>query len=349
MRINSISASRQKTYEKCQYKYLLTYCLFTCQQCKETFYDVEFKDDKCPYCKSESIKKIEMKSNWGAAHGTALHWILENYANACRGTFEDGSIITDEDKQWMLDWQNQIGEIYKRGHKHQNNPKFSILDLAKPKDFNNVDKICQSCPFFKNKICEIAGINPDDMDGCPRQLYADSINLMTAHMSRMDKIYKKKKILGVEAAFTLDLGCIDEAKNPMKALGFMDFVYEVDKETIEMIDYKFGAHTQTYDEVYNDIQAKIYSVALKQLFPGYETYLLTFDYMRGQPVTVTYCQEQDDKTKEDLIKTWVKIQEPQSVSRNLGWWCNAMCDKKLCDREWPKFKQKFAEKDENAY
>lgn len=285
-----------------------------------------------------------MKSNWGAANGTALHWVLENYANACRGTHEDGTIVSKEDSLWMLDWKANILNIFERGHKHQTDKSFSILDLAKDKDYVAKPKNCQTCPYFKDNICNIAKENVDTLRGCPKYLYEDNLDLLSCFMKRMKKIYTKGKILGVEAEFDIDLGQNDIHGTPMHVLGFMDFIHEYDSETLEMIDYKAGSHTQTYDEVYNDIQARIYSLALRQKYPQYQNYMLTFDYLREKPVTVTYTPADDEVTKQRLIEKWTQIAAPQNVNRSIGWWCKAMCDKAKCDIEWPKFVEKFSKK-----
>lgn len=344
MKITSISASRQKTFDKCTYKYLLTYCLFICNDCSNTFYDVEIiQDKKCPYCKSDKTNKVSMKSNWGAAHGTALHWVLEEYANGHRGFGEDKVPFSKEEIKNKLDWKNNINEVYKRGASFQPDKTYSILDIAKEKEYHVIEKNCNSCSLFlaKDSICSITNEKVDTMPGCPKPLYNGSIELMTEFLQRMDEVYKTKPILGVEAEFVIDLEQKDIHGTTMNALGFMDFIYEVDKDTIEMVDYKAGAFIQKYDEVYNDIQARMYSVALRHLYPGYQNYLLTFDYMRGQPVTVTYTKDDDDVTKNKLIDKWKQIAAPQNISRNIGWWCKAMCDKQLCDKEWPKFVSKF--------
>lgn len=347
MKINSISASRKKTFEMCQYKYLLTYSLYFCDDCGTSLYDNEFtKDKECTACHSKNISKPEMKTNWGAVHGTALHWVLESYANGRRGFTEDGVKLSESDIHWMTDWKKNIDGIYLRGAPFQDKKEFALLDIAKPKEYHEVEKECQSCPLFNkgSNTCGITKDNVDDMPGCPINLYNKSHELLDEFMTRQQHIYEPNLIKGVEAEFTIDLGQKDMVNNPMIVKGFMDYVYVLDDKTIEMVDYKAGAKTQDYNEVYNDIQAKIYSIALKSLYPGFDDYLLTFDYFRGKPITVSYSEKEDNETKDILIETWKRIVAPQNVQRSIGWWCNALCDKKLCDKEWPKFLNKFKDK-----
>lgn len=316
MKINSISASRQKTYELCKYKYVLNYCIYECKSCTKLVYDVEFIIPKqCPHCKSNEISKLETKSNFGAEHGTGLHWVLECYANAIRGSLEDGTKLSPKDIKWMIDWRKNIDNVWKKGPKFKDDPNYQLISFAKA--------------------------NED-----PKELKLKSVELVEGYLNRQGHIYKKDLILGVEAEFEINLGEIDVHGSQMVAKGFMDYVYKIDDESIEMIDYKFGKKTQNYDEVFADTQSKIYSMALRHIYPGYKNYYLTFDYMREKPITVCYTDDDGEQTKKHLIDAWKRIAEPnQRIDRNVGWHCNAFCvGKDTCNKLWADFQSKFGRK-----
>ena len=254
-----------------------------------------------------------MKSNFGAEHGTGLHWVLECYANGIREKEEDGTKLTKKQIKEYLHWRENVEDVWRPNPKFKEGKEFNLLNLVKK-------------------------------DEDPDKLKIESFNLIEEYLARQSSIYVPEKILGVESEFNIDLGEVDMLGTKMLAKGFMDFVYKINDDSIEMIDYKFGKKTQTYDEVYSDYQSKIYSMALRQLYPGYKNYYLTFDYMRGKPISVCYTDDDGVATKKDLIEKWKQIVRPQVITRNIGWHCNALCDKKLCDREWPLFQNKFGGK-----
>jgi hypothetical protein len=356
MDIRTISASRIKTYDMCRYKYVLNYMFFVCDECKESFYSNEMAGmEACPYCKGTKYHKPEMKSNWGAEHGSALHEIIENYALAIRGTYEDGKLIDNVDKLKWLDWPERLKDIYKRNAKGK-----ALYDIAKPKDVADSTKWCKGCTSKKkNALCLITGETLLDMQskgcqGCPQSLYEESVALFTKYINRYDPILKQRKILGVETEFTLDLGLIDIHGNPMKSFGYIDLITELDSETIELIDHKFGSWVPTFEEFIEDIQVKMYSMIVRSLFPQYKEYIITFDYARKNPLSYCFEPEDEEKTKQELIAKWKEIAAPQLIRRTIiqgdgknpdsSWKCKAMCDVKICNKEWPKFKDKFGVK-----
>lgn len=358
MDIKSISASRIKTYQHCQFKYILNYMLKECKDCGETFYTPEMHDDNCPHCGSENFGRVSMRSNWGAVHGTALHQVMENYALAIRGTREDGTPVTEEEKEQWLNWEEEVRKIYFRGTDNgQTDPDFAIYDLAKPKDVNNEDKWCENCKTRKeNALCYVTGETLREMQargcqGCPEGLYEESMELMAKYVARYKPVLHNRKILGVEAFFDLDFGVIDIHGNPVRSIGYIDLVTELDEDTIEVVDHKFGAWVPSFEEFHEDVQVKLYSLAARQLFPGYKEYIITFDYARKNPLSMAYTPEEDAETKKYVINQWEKIAGPQRVKRTMvqgngrdpesSWKCKVMCCTETCKKQWPIFKEKF--------
>jgi len=345
MKINSISASRAKTYDTCSFKYLMTYHLYKCEECGETFYDKEMNDKSCPYCKYAKVSKISMKTNWGAVHGTALHWVLEQYVNALRGHLQDGTKMSQKDIRYYLNWRDRVADIYKVNPPFQENITFELLALAKTKEYNDIVKDCKNCPLFKAKKCSITAKAPEEMPGCPKNLYEESLMLVEKMLRDLDDVFKNAKILGTEQSFEIILN--DSSGVERKINGIIDLVAQTDKDTIELYDYKFGNHAQSYDEVATDIQAKLYSIAAKKLYPGYTNYILNFQYVKAQPIVISFSDKEDEETINFILTKCQEIAaEQQKIERisnkpETFWKCKYLCDSALCNIEWGKFVKKF--------
>lgn len=356
MDIKSISASRIKTYEHCKFKYIINYMLYECLDCDETFYTPEMSEQACPYCKSKKFQRPELSTNWGAVHGTALHFIMENYATAIRGIHEDGKVVTDEEKTTFLDWETAVANIYKRGTANgQNSEDFAIYDIAKPKDVERKSSWCNTCSVDSDKPCEITGetlktMNNHGCKGCPKELYNKSMTVMKKYIQRYDKLLRSRKILGIEKAFNLNFGKDVNGKDIIST-GFIDLVTELDSDTIEIIDHKFGSWVPSFEEFSDDIQVKLYALVAKEVFPEYKEYIITFDYVSKNPLSIAFTPSENEETKQDIVAKWNQIASPQNVTRTIidgngkdpttSWKCKAMCDVKICCSEWPKFKEKF--------
>jgi hypothetical protein len=330
-----------------------------CQDCEATFYTVEQSDDKqCPHCESENFGRVALRSNWGAVHGTALHQIMEDYALALRGTCEANKEVTKTNTKKWLNWKLALKKAYKRGTDNgQKDPDFAIYDLAKPKDVADPEKWCVSCQSGKeDALCKITGETLSDMqergcNGCPNDLYNGSVKLMDKYIARYDPILQNQKIVGVESFFDIDFGEVDCHGNTMRSIGYIDLVVELDKDTLEIRDHKFGMWKPSFDEFCEDIQVKLYSYAARKLFPGYKEYIVTFDYARTSPLSYSFTAEEDETTRQKVVDKWHQIAGPQMVRRTMvqgngkdpesSWKCKVMCDAQVCKKQWPIFKEKF--------
>ncbi len=293
MRIPSMSASRIKTWRQCRFKYYMNYVL-----------------------------KLDMGTNWGAQHGTAIHHVLERYANGER------------------DWRKLLLKAYQEIDSRRNT---YILQHAKAVDYDKVKKKCSTCPHNNNGVCLLEQKSAIDLPGCGRLLYGRSELLLENYFDQYDDIYDKEQI-GVEYEFKLNLG------DHRNTLGFMDYIYRTTDGMIHMIDYKSSKKyeaTQNHDAVKKDIQAKMYAWALNELYPG-ETTMLTFHYFMNRPITVFYNSAEIESIRQELIETWDQIEkfEEQNLTRLIdthgGKWapneCKYLCDQELCRNEWGKFK-----------
>lgn len=309
MYISTVSPSRIKTYDQCLYKYYLNY----------------HTDE-------------ELKTNWGAMHGSLLHNILEAYVE---GTLTD-----------CIDalYRGYRGEFEHPGRSGEMETMESPLGWAKPRDFAEKKAYCDSCPQAdKNGTCRISGESLDDLSGCPKSLFAESVDLMEKMKRNYAKIWPKvlrdkdtDAPIGVEYEFFVPIPGTN-----VLFKGFADLVIEHDEDTIEIIDYKFGTWTQDEDECRQDIQVKGYSWAARQEFIhdingrgyNYKYVILTFDYARDIPITLTFTEEEDERTARELEFKVKEIQQTTRISRvtdspDRNFKCKYLCDLAVCKRTW---------------
>jgi hypothetical protein len=300
LKLERISPSRIKTFDACLFKYWLTYCTDN-----------------------------EMKSNWGGAHGTAVHDILEYYANG-------------SDTNW-----------YKRLLDAYNGP--DLLRWAKPKEYNDVKPDCDDCEYSTGHDCRISGELLDELTGCPKKLFEGSVSMISETINRYEDIWKKVlrdpdgNIIGTEYNYEIPLRGTD-----VRMIGIMDLVVEEDPETIHIIDYKAGKMTQSFQQCRDDIQVRMYSLASRREFIddinnkgyNYKNIMLTFDYFQSRPITIAFSEEEDNQTEHEVIAKTYEIKQTDTIKRvpNIrtdadfekrgAWKCKYLCDIEVCKREW---------------
>lgn len=137
-------------------------------------------------------------------------------------------------------------------------------------------------------------------------------------------------IIGIEKEFEFDLGIT-------RVKGFMDLVLEIDKETIEVVDYKTGNSKLNMNAAMKDVQVLLYHLAAQYLFPAYKYVLVTLDYLRGAPVTVALQDKHDNSIRRILTSTWHQIRNcksPDRIKDGDNWVCKYCCDRTKCDEYW---------------
>jgi hypothetical protein len=122
-------------------------------------------------------------------------------------------------------------------------------------------------------------------------------------------------ILGVEKQFELKIDRPGFENFGIR--GTIDLITERSPEVLEVVDYKTGERKDwiTGEEInettlINDIQFRIYDLAVRRMYPGYKHYEYTMFFTReGGPFTVTF-------TDEDRKKTWDIIYNAQRDIRH---------------------------------
>lgn len=320
LKLKNISPSRIKTFLDCLYKYWLTY----------------HTDE-------------ELKSNWGAAHGTLIHDILENLSN-------------ENDTDWMDRlYRGYNGTLETLDRHGEPEVMESPLVWAKPVDFQEKRPYCDTCPYAVNGECSISKEPLDNLTGCPRALFDGSINMLNRvivdYQSKWLNILRDANGVPVGTEYKYEVALPGRPDVPM--IGIMDLVIEEDPETIHVIDYKAGKHTQNFQECCDDIQVKMYALACEREFVWdvndkgyrYKNVILTFDYFRASPITVAFSPEENAKTERFVVDMINKIESTDWIRRvvrsdhemdtktrfgQVGFKCKYLCDTAVCKRTWDK-------------
>lgn len=163
--------------------------------------------------------------------------------------------------------------------------------------------------------------------------------------------YQLPQVVDAERWFALELPgeewqCLDKDGKPHQfaVRGFIDLVHELDKEMIEIVDWKTGARKNFYTQesidettLMRDIQARLYHLAAYFLYPKYKNILITFYYTNdGGPITIALSQEDLAMTIAALHRFFTTIRKDTLIRRN-RWWTCRMCNfnnNGMCHRIW---------------
>ncbi len=133
--------------------------------------------------------------------------------------------------------------------------------------------------------------------------------------------------------------------NGVPVSGAIDKIVEIDKNTLEIRDYKTNKMAMTSNEALYDIQISMYDSVARKLYPSYDTVILTWDYLRQNmsPLRIIKTAEQRSTFLEYLKALYDKILRTKEedlkprINKFCGW-----CDyNKLCPA-YEEFLEKMA-------
>lgn len=339
MYISTISASRGNTYLDCPFKYFLTYEVYICNDCGEPTYiselqhlNISLNDKIClnPDCGGRSLSKLHLPSNWSGMNGSIIHKVLELYACARKEGKQD----------WRLNWRENFIDAYFGKLEGFRTPS-EIFDImwATTKNQKLILPIehCSECIYG----CNTSIVGPH----CPKRLFDQSIEMISEAIERYDYLFREQ-CLGTEREFKIPLG---EYKGLSIIIhGFIDIIFGLSDEIVEVVDYKSGSYTKNSQELMDDNQAGIYSIAAKHLYPKHKCHFLTFDYFVRSPVSVTFSDEDDERMRQRVIKIFQQIVDNKSPRRiplnrdgSLFYKCQYLCHRPTCDKHWTIFQKRY--------
>lgn len=123
----------------------------------------------------------------------------------------------------------------------------------------------------------------------------------------------------------------------LKLKGTIDLVVEVDENTIEIRDYKYGRmfnwgqnKPKDYESLQKDKQLMFYYYAAKKIFPQYENIMITIIFVRdGGPVTVCFDDSDYNEVESMVKETFLKVknnEEPRLLDPTYrDHRCNKFC------------------------
>lgn len=175
------------------------------------------------------------------------------------------------------------------------------------------------------------------------------------------------KVLSGEQWFELEMPgeewkCLDQdgKTHQFTSRGYIDLTHEIDKDTIEIIDWKTGNRKSFYtqepiDEItlMEEIQPRLYHLAAYFLYPQYKNILITFFYANdGGPVTIALSQDDLTMTIASLHRFFTTVKKDTLIRRNRSWRCKNMCSfskNDICTKVWSDICTMGSEYCENRY
>jgi len=281
---------------------------------------------------------VEMPQNWGAANGSLLHEVLEEYATGLRKDWQNNLI---EKFCHLINDKNTWDYIYRfsKGQK-----------LSVGSEIAHAKRSCGTCPYGEkqadgmNIFCKAMGKNTNEFRGSPKKMIDDTFELASVIFDNDYNPIDDAKVLAVEQEFKITF------PNGVPVWGFMDLISEIDENTIEIRDYKSAKRVPTDQEIldnklHNDIQMQIYYVACKYMCDNniapfsdkYKNIYVTIHFLRKSPVTIAYNSLDYVKILDIMYKEKERIlsmEKPMPLGmmgKDKFWICN-YCNIEACQR-----------------
>ncbi|MNS51594.1 PD-(D/E)XK nuclease superfamily protein [compost metagenome] len=195
----------------------------------------------------------------------------------------------------------------------------------------------------------------DKADITDLQFYKDGFDILE-NFRLMNTKEESNVPLGYEYAFAIDIvtgasydaSVVDFELNPegskefLKMLedldtpiiyGFIDRIcYDIETDTLRIIDYKTSRVAMSQYESDSDIQMSMYALVAKYLFKDYEKVQMELHYVReGNVVTTTRTAEDLDIFRDWLISIFYKIRNDNEHKATLNGYCGWCEAKDVCD------------------
>ncbi len=310
-RSDYLSASRIKTLRSCPMKFYLQYV---------------------------SPDKPVMPDNWGAANGTLLHEVFEDYASGERRDWRVN--LMEKFRRYMAD-NNILDSVFK----FTKGVKTSVEDNIKA-----TKRSCHACPFAQIMAdgqtvhCNAVGKTTTEFVGTPRKMLEDTIKLAEAIFDDDFNPIDEMKVIGIEQKFDITF------PNGVRTFGFIDLVSEISEDTIEIRDYKSAKRVPSDKEitegwVAKDIQMQMYFAVTKYMCDNnippfkdtYKNIFVTIHFLRKCPITMTYSDGDYRRILDKIAKAKQHILEvekplPKGMwGRDKFWICN-YCNVEACEK-----------------
>lgn len=176
--------------------------------------------------------------------------------------------------------------------------------------------------------------------------YKFCINCINTVIDTMFNPYKLN-VLSCEKRFKIPIPGKEWNHNnkQFEIRGTIDMIHELNKDTIEIVDWKTGkrknwatSKDKDFYDLMTDIQPRMYHLAASILYPQYKNIIATFYYINdGGPVTLPFSSDDINKTLSYLWSFYKKVRKYKTLKRNLTWKCDKFCTfgrNGICNRIW---------------
>lgn len=138
------------------------------------------------------------------------------------------------------------------------------------------------------------------------------VNIFISNPIYINKLYAVEKKFNCK--LTKDIDVFIE--------GRIDSIYVNKKENkLIIVDYKTGKNKLTEESICEDIQVKIYSVAVLFIYRFYYKNVdFVFHYLRDN-TKIRYSVKEPEKYIKDIIEIILRILSDKEFKRNVGQWC----------------------------
>lgn len=248
----------------------------------------------------EQVLELPSKGGKKAMLGTIVHHVLELMAKGKKLGHSEGFIF-DHIKLLDICWNRYCKE----------NQEMALKGADKKFCLKSIEKVLDS--------------------------HYDPRKLNVLHTEKQFRIPLESKDFSFEfydiLKGTVEKGCYE-------IRGTIDLITQVDKDTIEVIDWKTGSRKcwntgeeKEFDYLQSkDIQLRMYDLACYFLFPEYKNRMLTINFINdGGPFTVTFDDESRKETLNIIKNMFKTISWNQLPSRlketkaSESWKCKSVC------------------------
>lgn len=157
----------------------------------------------------------------------------------------------------------------------------------------------------------------------PEDLYLLGVKLVyTSFIKGYDRT---SKVLDVEKRFEIPI------TEHVSIKGFIDKVIEIDKDTIELIDFKSG---QPKNEIacQEEYQPYFYKIAAKILYPNYKYHIFSFHFLKNRKIiTVDKSQEELDQFLKFIVAQGIAMLKitKENATCTKSFKCTRFCQARL--------------------
>jgi RecB family exonuclease len=132
--------------------------------------------------------------------------------------------------------------------------------------------------------------------------HKDGLVMLRRWYDRQD--WSERTVLMVEQKMRFEL---PTSAGPIPFSYIFDRIDQLSNGDIEVVDYKTNVWTLAPEDLRGKVQAQVYAVAARLMYPDAERIWVTFDFLRGDPVGLSFSKEDNRKCWDFLVDTAERV------------------------------------------